>query len=515
VTTTLTLSPHATAAEAVAWLRAQGARRLVADSRALQPGDAFLAWPGRRHDARAHLAQAAAAGAVAALVEADGADTLPAVDTLPVARVAGLKVQAGPIASAWFGHPSQALDVLAVTGTNGKTSTSWWLAQALQALGRPCGIAGTLGVGLPGQLQSTGLTTPDAIGWQASLAALRAQGAVACAVEASSIGLDEGRLNGTQVAVALFSNLTQDHLDYHGTMAAYWAAKRQLFTMPGLRAAVVNIDDAHGAELAAELVARVSASFTVWTVSASGQATARLRVLRTAHAPAGFGLDVAETGAHGVVTVQTGLVGAFNVDNLLLVLGGLRALGVPLAEAAAAVAGLQAVPGRLQRVSVPQAAEGLTLPQVVVDYAHTPDALEKALSSLRPWADGRGGRLWCLFGCGGDRDPGKRPLMGAVAARHADAVVLTSDNPRSEDPRHILVQVAAGIPAGCATPVHTDPDRRAAIAWAVQQAGPQDVVLVAGKGHETVQEVAGHRLPFSDADEAAQALARRLQEARA
>jgi UDP-N-acetylmuramyl-tripeptide synthetase len=517
--------------DAVVWLRAQGVRRLVSDSRQLQPGDAFLAWPGTRDDARRFLAQAAQAGVACALIESQDAEPwlVSAQDALqdgtarlpPVATLPSLKWLAGPLADLWWGQPSQQLDVLAVTGTNGKTSTSWWLAQSLSAVGRRCGVAGTLGVGLLPALDTTGLTTPDALSLQHCLARLGAQGAVACAMEASSIGLVEGRLNGTQIRVALFSNFTQDHLDYHGSMQAYWEAKRRLFAWSGLRAAVLNVGDARLAALAQELAesTHALAALDLWTVrqhpGPGALPAARLVAHEVVHAADGLRFQVTESGAGGgTVSVKTPIIGAFNVDNLLLVLGGLRALGVGLAQAASALAGLYPVPGRLQRVPLPAAkAAGETPgPEVVVDYAHTPDALDKVLHSLRPWAQQRAGRLWCVFGCGGDRDPVKRPLMGRVAVDGADCVILTSDNPRSEDPQHILKGIVAGVPAAQRASVAVQEDRRKAIAHAIAEAASNDVVLVAGKGHEDYQEVRGQRLPFSDVAVAAECLTQRLAE---
>ena len=316
-------------------------------------------------------------------------------------------------------------------------------------------------------------------------------GFAACALEASSIGLVEQRLAAARIDVALFTNFTQDHLDYHGSMAAYWDAKRALFDWPGLRAAVINLDDPKGAELAAQLRGPEA-----WTYSL--QRDARLRAERIAYADGGLGFDVVEGAARA--PVRSALIGEYNVSNLLAVIGGLRALGVPLAEAAAACAVLSSVPGRMQRVESPRAG-----PEVVVDYAHSPDALEKALIALRPFATQRGGRLWAVFGCGGNRDTAKRPLMGAIAQRLADRVVLTSDNPRHEAPAAILAQIRAGL-SGDAHAVKVIEDRRAAIATSVREAAPADVILLAGKGHEDYQEIAGVKQPFSDVAEARKAL---------
>jgi UDP-N-acetylmuramoyl-L-alanyl-D-glutamate--2,6-diaminopimelate ligase len=321
---------------------------------------------------------------------------------------------------------------------------------------------------------------------------------VACAIEASSIGIVEQRLAGTRIEVAVFTNFTQDHLDFHGDMQAYWEAKRQLFDWPGLKAAVINVDDPHGARLVGALAGKGPA---LWTVSA--QAEARLQALALTYTTQGLQFVLAENEAR--VPVRTGLIGDYNVNNLLGVIGALRALGVPLEQAAEAAARVTPVPGRMQRVpSQPFA------PEIVVDYAHTPDALEKAISALRPLAKSRGGALWCIFGCGGDRDPGKRPLMAAIAARLADRVVVTSDNPRGEAPAAIINQVVAGfLVAVDGERLAAEPDRRLAIMRGVALAAPADVILIAGKGHEDYQEIEGVRLAFSDVQVAEAALAAR------
>ena len=570
---------------AAAWLQARGVRALRTDHRQVRPGDAFLAWPGRRHDARTHTTAALAAGAAACLLEAQGLEAegpgqaaLAALTTEAteateaqgadrLATLSDLKRQAGEVADAFLGHPSRALDVVAVTGTNGKTSTTWWVAQALGALGRGCGVVGTLGVRGPDaslrDLDATGLTTPDAVALQTAFRRFVDAGLSACAIEASSIGIVEHRLAGTSLAVAAFTNLTQDHLDYHGTMAAYGAAKRALFDMPGLRAAVLNVDDPHGRTWAAELQHRVGPqALAVWCVSArepgepgkpgapepgmgeAGAATSpRLWARQVQHTAEGLELVLCEResnsttvgstsgttdngpdgGTHGAAlschAVRTTLIGGFNVENLLVVAGCLRALGVPLAEVARALATLTPVPGRLQRVAAVAAMGEGPQPAVVVDYAHTPDALDKALQALTPLAQARGGQLWCVFGCGGDRDATKRPLMGQAAVRGAAHVVVTSDNPRSEDPARILAQVLAGARqsqgAAVTHSLQAIEDRRAAIAHAVGQAAPEDVVLIAGKGHEQTQEIAGVKHPFCDVTEATAALQARRASATA
>jgi len=494
------LTQLATVPAAAQWLGERVTGTLRSDSRAVRPGDGFLAWPGAAHDGRQFVPAALAAGAAVCLVEDDGLPAQAQAWALEDSRVAtlpGLKAAAGAVADLFFGQPGSRLDIVASAGTNGKTSTAWWTAQALTSLGRRCGVMGTLGTGQPveGELNDTGLTTPDAVAVHAALREFVAQGFAACALEASSIGLAEHRLAATAIDVALFTNFTRDHLDYHGSMAAYWAAKRVLFSWPGLRAAVVNIDDEQGAALAEELR---GGQVDLWTVSLHGPARLRGAALR--YEAAGLAFDVAE-GEHSA-PVATTLVGDYNASNLLVVIGALRALGVPLADAADAAARVTPVPGRMQRV------EGAGL-AVVVDYAHTPDALDKVLHALRPLALARGGRLWCVFGCGGNRDASKRPLMGAVAARGADRLVLTSDNPRGEAPELILAQILAGLVGH--DEVEVIADRRAAIARAVAGADDGDLILLAGKGHEAYQEAAGVRRPFSDLAEARAALARRAE----
>ncbi|MFG6465236.1 UDP-N-acetylmuramoyl-L-alanyl-D-glutamate--2,6-diaminopimelate ligase [Roseateles sp. BYS87W] len=475
---------------AARWLSEWCTGTLRTDSREVQPGDAFIAWPGYARDGREYVAAALAAGAATCLVEDADVERFGFVDAR-VASLPGLKARTGDIAAAFFGRPTDTLDVIAVTGTNGKTSSAWWIAQASAQLGRRCGVVGTLGVGEPPALAYNGLTTPDPVLLQSAFAGMRDQGFAACAIEASSIGINEARLAGSAVRVAVFTNFTQDHLDYHGSMDAYWAAKRALFSFPGLRAAVVNLDDPKGAALAAELT-----TLDVWTTGVD-RADARLSARGLHYTGEGLAFTLHE-GADAV-PVQTTLIGDYNAANLLGVAGALRAQGHALAEVARALAAVTPVPGRMQRVG-----NGRELPQVVVDYAHTPDALDKALSALQALAAARGGRLVCVFGCGGDRDRTKRPLMGAIAARLAAHVVVTTDNPRTEVPAQILADITAGAPG--ATVIEA---RDAAIRAAVAQAGARDIVLVAGKGHEDYQEVHGVRRPFSDVAEARAALLER------
>jgi len=484
------------------WLRARGARALVTDSRRVGAGDAFLAWPGRSHDARRYARSALDAGASACLLEAHGLDALAPPDDVRIAAIAGLKAVAGPIASRFQGEPSARLDVVACTGTNGKTSTAWWTAQALSHLGTRCGVIGTLGTGEPPRtldeppaLSEEGLTTPDAVALQEILRGFADAGFRAAAMEASSIGIAEHRLDGTRIDVAVFTNFTQDHLDYHGDMASYWEAKARLFRWPGLRAAVVNLDDLRGIHLIESLA---DSPVELWTCST--QHEARLRAQDVTHGPAGLAFTVVEDESRA--TVSTSLVGDYNVCNLLGVIGVLRARGHPLVDAAAVCTLLTPVPGRMQRVG-----DGVGMPQVIVDYAHTPDALDKALAALKPLAARRGGALWCVFGCGGDRDPGKRPLMGAIACRLADRVVVTSDNPRREPPDFIISQILAGTVGH--DEVRVIENRAEAVRHAIGHADARDVLLIAGKGHEDYQDVGGVKHPFSDVAEAEAALRER------
>jgi UDP-N-acetylmuramoyl-L-alanyl-D-glutamate--2,6-diaminopimelate ligase len=386
---------------------------------------------------------------------------------------------------------------MGVTGTNGKTSCSHWIAQACSACGARTALVGTLGTGFPGKLDAGVNTTPDAILLHRSLAKLLSQGAQGVAMEVTSIGLDQGRVNGVAFGAALFTNLSRDHLDYHGDMESYARAKQKLFEAPGLKHAVLNLDDVQGVNLARALAGRVNrAGYSCFPGVA---ARAGLDYYAEAHAievsPRGIRFELKSS--WGGARIESRLLGRFNVSNLLGVIATMLVSGVPFERATAAIARLGPVTGRMQRLG------GGDRPLVVVDYAHSPDALEKVLVTLKDVARASGGRLVAVFGCGGDRDRGKRPLMGAVASRHADAVVVTSDNPRSEDPAMIIAEIEAGV-----TVVHEAiADRREAIAHVIAQAKAADVVLLAGKGHEPYQEIAGRRLPFSDTLEAERALA--------
>jgi len=463
---------------------APAARGMSADSRRIQHGDVFLAYAGGAHDGRAHITQAIHAGAAAVLWEPEGFTWSEGwgVPHLPVVL---LKEQAAALASHWHGLPSQTLWMTGVTGTNGKTSVSHWLAQALTTLGRKTAAMGTLGNGFPGTLTTASHTTPDAVTLQGLLAEYRDAGAAGVAMEVSSHGLDQGRVAEVAFDVAVFTNLSRDHLDYHGSMEHYGATKARLFQWPGLQAAVINADDEYGAQLVAQLHVPRIISYGL----ERGDLRADMQADRQ-----GLKLDIVSPWGHG--TLQSPLLGAFNAYNLLAALGGLLAAGVEMASALRVLHEVRAVPGRMQIV------EGFPgKPVVVVDFAHTPDALEKILSALKALLSGHG-RLICVFGCGGARDTGKRPLMGAAVATAADHAIVTSDNPRHEAPAAIVNDILTGMPPGQIVML----DRRAAIHTAIREAGAEDIVLLAGKGHEAYQEINGVKHPFSDQEEAHAAL---------
>ena len=508
--------PNAQVAQILAWLRvhagATTVRRgdLQLDSRRIQPGDVFVALPGALSggdDGRRYLSAARERGAVAALVEAEGFEACDA--GLPLLPVPQLRQMLGRLAARYYGLPSESMPVVGVTGTNGKTSTAFWIAQMLSRAGKRCAVLGTLGGGFPGEaLADSALTTPDAIALQREVLRLRDAGARALAMEVSSIGLDQGRVNGMRFDVAAFTNLTRDHLDYHGTMQAYEAAKARLFDWPTLTAAVLNLDDPAGRRLLMRLTERAHAGALRLTgcttyggdVDAAGTAAlAHLLVARDIRVGAA-GLEFTLQHGRSEVRIETPLVGHFNVSNLLVTIGAVLACGVDLPSACATARQLLPPPGRMQRVRTRHGAE----PLAVIDYAHTADAIEQALLALRPLAEARGGRLWIVFGAGGERDAGKRAPMGAAAARFADRLVITSDNPRREEPAAIIGAVAAGVPTRLNVEQITD--RAAAIAHALAAADPRDVVLIAGKGHETTQDIGGVKRPFSDVEQARAAL---------
>ena len=466
---------------------------LTADSRAVKHGSVFVAYPGTVQDGRRFIADAIARGAAAVLWEREGFRWDERWN-VPNLGITGLRLRISDIAGHVYGDPSRSLWMAGVTGTNGKTSVSQWIAAAADALGCRSAVIGTLGNGLVGELSEGRNTTPDPIVLQRLLAEYLKRGARCAAMEVSSHGLDQGRAAGLHFDVAVFTNLTRDHLDYHRTMEAYAEAKFRLFSARGLTHAVINADDDSGRRFAERLR---GTRLEVITYGLEARHDPRIIASNVRLSGAGVEFDVASE--WGRARVSAGVLGAFNVSNLLAVLGVLLTHGTPFADAVRALSSLEPVAGRLERVAEPGA------PLVVVDYAHTPDALEKALAALRPGV-APGGRLFCVFGCGGDRDRGKRPIMGEAAARLSDHVIVTSDNPRGEAPVAIIEEVMSGIVGG---DVEWIEDRQVAIFSAVHQARPGDVILVAGKGHETYQEIAGVRHPFSDREVARAALAQR------
>lgn len=461
-------------------------KRLAVDSRQVKPGDAFVACPGESQDGRRFIAQAIAAGAGAVLWERNGFEWDPQW-RVPNQGVDGLRDKLGAIASQVYGEPSRRLWTIGITGTNGKTSCSHWIARCLTRLHRKTALVGTLGNGFPDALAPSANTTPDAVSLHGLLRDYLADGARCAAMEVSSHGLAQGRVNGVHFDVAMLTNLSRDHLDYHGDMASYAAAKAGLFAWPELKYAVLNLDDPFGIELAGKL--GCSGVQTVGYSLEGNKDNCHFAVLARGLVADAQGVRFEAVTPWGTARIDSALLGRFNASNLLAALAVLLVSGVKLEDAARELGRVDAVAGRLQRLG------GGDRPLVVVDYAHTPDALEKVLGTLREIMAGKG-RLVCVFGCGGERDRGKRPLMGETASRLADSVIVTSDNPRGEDANAIIADIVAGMGAN----YHVDADRAAAIDAAVRGARPDDVVLIAGKGHEDYQEIKGVRLPFADAD---------------
>lgn len=471
-------------------LAAQGAmiEALSSDSRRCVPGVAFLAYPGEKADGRGHIAEAIGRGASAVLWESEGF-AWRSEWRVPNVGVRGLKARAGGLAHEFYGRPSDQLWVCGVTGTNGKTSCSQWIAAALCARGTRAAVIGTLGAGFPGALADSPNTTPDALEIHRLLRKFLGEGADAVAMEVSSHGLAQGRVHGVDFDCALFTNLSHDHLDYHGSMEAYARAKAKLFETPGLADAVLNLDDVVGVRLAQRLEGS-GVRVIGYSISGARNGGEYLAATGIRHGE----MQIEST--WGRATARVNQVGRFNMANALGVLGCLIARGIAFADAVPMLSRLPAVPGRMQQVG--------ERPLVVVDYAHTPDALEKVLQALRPIATERGGRLVAVFGAGGERDAAKRPAMGAVVSRLTDLAVVTSDNPRSEDPLKIIQAIRAGMSGDC----EVEPDRAGAIEAAIARAADADVVLIAGKGHESYQEIGGRRHAFSDVAVARDALRR-------
>ncbi len=461
---------------------------LCQDSRRLKPGELFFAYPGIGTDGRRFMKEAIAKGAAAILFESEeNTDDYPLSVEIPIIPITHLASQLGPIAARFYDYPSRYLPVLGITGTNGKTSCTQFLADSLQQLQRPCGVIGTLGNGFYDHLKPAQLTTPDAIELQQLLADFRAQQAQAVVMEVSSHRLAQHRLNGTEFSLAAFTNLTRDHLDYHGTMEAYAKAKRSFFDLPGIQQAVLNADDPYAKSWLKELEKKLP----VYAYSLHKPEEKYAHIPHIAVKKCDFshrGLQAEINTPWGEVFIENPfLIGSFNLSNLLLVLTVLKSLHFSLAEIAEVISRLKGVKGRMQAIHV----AGKAI--VVVDYAHTPDALQQVLCALRVHCKGE---LYCLFGCGGDRDRGKRPLMAAIAEREADHIVLTNDNPRNEDPQKIMQDIHQGLSGN--KPVHCEQDRRVAISYALQKAKPEDMVLVAGKGHEAYQLIKGVAYPFDD-----------------
>jgi len=467
---------------------------IAQDSRHVKPGDLFLAYPGLQTDGRKFVTDAVVAGAAAILIEEqDNEQEFVAIakQKCPLLAITKLAEHIGIIAARFYQHPSHSLQVIGVTGTSGKTTCTQLLANALQLAGQTCGVIGTLGYGLVGHLQTGALTTPDAVELQRLLAEFKMQGAQFASMEISSHRLAQRRINGLEVKIAVFTNLSRDHLDYHGDMQNYAQTKRSLFNHPGLAYGVLNADDAYGQQWLKEL----SGKLPVYAYSLD-QPKEELKhiphiYLRNVHFDTrGFTASVCTPWGDGVLH-NSYLIGRFNLANVLAVLTVLGILGIPLQAGFEYIAQLRGVIGRMETFG------GNGKPLVVVDYAHKPDALEQVLQALKQ--DCRG-KLWCVFGCGGNRDRGKRPLMAKVAEQYADYLVITDDNPRSEDPRLIVTEIMQGLVS--THKVVVEHDRRRAIAHAVSCAQPEDTILIAGKGHETYQIIGNEKIAFSDALEA-------------
>lgn len=468
-------------------------RLLHSDSRQIKEGDIFIACQGEYTDGRSYIPAAVAKGAAFVFWDDDGRFAWNPEWNVPNQGIKDLKHRAGMLAAEVYGNVSDGLKVWGVTGTNGKTSITQWLAQAADLLGESCAIVGTVGNGFWGRLEETGHTTPDPVTVQTLLHQFKQQGAAVAAMEVSSHGLDQFRVNGVSFQTAVFTNLTRDHLDYHGTMEAYGDIKARLFYWRGLQHAVINVDDEYGAALAGRLKAE-RPQLKVYGYGFSGQADIRI----TDFQASSDGMKVAFDTPWGKGLCNSRLLGRFNAQNLAACVGVLCADGYPLDKVLAVLEKIRPATGRMDCIM----SEGK--PLVVIDYAHTPDALEKALSTLQEIKP-QGANLWCVFGCGGNRDRGKRPLMGAAAAAGADKVVVTSDNPRMENPQDIINDILPAV----TQPEKTEADRKAAIEYAVSHADAGDIILIAGKGHETYQDIQGMKHHFSDFETARNALAAR------
>lgn len=458
------------------------------DSRSVQPGDLFLARGGRKTHAAEHLQQAIERGAVAVLVDIDGPVVRHTMNFgTPVIGVPGLMQEIGTIASRFQGEPSTQMEIVGITGTNGKTSVAELIGHVLEGLdGKHCGEIGTLGWGIHGQLQPGSHTTPGALQLQAQLATLLTQGCERVVMEVSSHALDQYRADAVRFKVAVFTNLSHEHLDYHGDLRSYGKVKRRLFMFPGLQSAVVNSDDEFGRKLLQDPPGQ--AALVSYGLDHQHRPLVSGSKLNLDHS--GLSMDINSPWGNG--RLHSPLLGRFNALNLLAAIAALGCLNVPLQTSLDRLAEVTSIAGRMQLVNA-----GEPGPLVVIDYAHTPDALQQVLQALR---DHSQGDLWCVFGCGGERDQAKRPAMGDIAERFADRVVVTWDNPRNEEPGYIIGQILGGMDQP--TAVQVERDRATAIGYAIGHARPGDVVLIAGKGHEDYQLIGNQRLPFSDFDTA-------------
>ena len=478
--------------------------RIVSDTRQIKVGDVFLAYRvghgAAIQDSRPYITDALDAGVAAVVYDPADLESISALSDARCFALENLSAHAGLICSEWYGNPSNQMMVFGVTGTNGKTSITQWLSQALDRPKSRAAVMGTLGVGFPGHLEATGYTTPNAARLQTELKVLLDSNAKQIAMEVSSHALEQGRVNGVQFTTAVFSNLSQDHLDYHGSMAEYAAVKFRLFQFPGLRNAVINLEDPLGRELAMQLLAKTGVQ--VWGYAVDRNAFAGFEKFgRRLHAIFSSEMRFKDNGYqggfewqdHGRFEISVPVIGEFNLSNCLAVWSCLLAGGIEPADAGKRIELLKPVSGRMEMVLGNTHNTG---PLVIVDYAHTPDALEKVLNALRPITADRNGKLWCIFGCGGDRDSSKRPIMGRIASQLADHIIITSDNPRSENPAHISADIQAGMVSSESVQIILD--RAAAILSGVRNADSNDVVLIAGKGHETSQEINGKKVDFSD-----------------
>lgn len=470
---------------------------LTLNTQHLQAGDLFIAIKGQHFDGRHYLSEAISRGASAIVCEAENVQAfLPTTSqTIPIIPVMNLDSLLGKLAKRFYGDPSKVIDVIGVTGTNGKTTSTYVLAQALTRLRKPCGVLGTIGYGFIPALTDCQLTTPDAVSLQKYIYQLKNEGAKAIAMEVSSHGLMQNRVNALEIKSALFTNLTQDHLDYHGTMEAYGRAKQKLFQFPSLERAVINADSPYGEKMLRAITKKIPIASYTLQPSMNGTAFKNtLPICVTSLTLNHKGVIAKLDTAWGEGILRSPLLGEFNVSNLLGVLGELCLQGFSLEESLHALSFAMSAPGRMQRIG------GIRTPQVIIDYAHTPDALEKALKAARVHCERR---LWCVFGCGGDRDKDKRAKMGHIAGQYADRVVITSDNPRTEDPINIIDEIWQGMTVEQTEKTIKETDRKTAIEYAIKHALPVDTILIAGKGHENYQIIGKELLPFSDAKIAA------------